>query len=75
MREYTASEKSIYCSKVRVHAEFERLIADVQAQHIIISYSSDGIMSEESIVDVLKKYCDPETVYLKKYRIVNTKAK
>lgn len=66
MREYTASEKSIYCSKVRVHAEFERLIADVQAQHIIISYSSDGIMSEESIVDVLKKYCDPETVYLKK---------
>lgn len=66
MREYSANEKSIYCSKVKVHDEFERLIADVQAQHIIISYSSDGIMSEEAITNILKKHCDPGTVHLKK---------
>lgn len=75
MRAYTKEEKSLYCSKVNVLAQFDQLIKDVQSEHLIISYSSDGIMSEDDMIDVLKKYCDPDSVHIEKIAYRKYKSK
>ena len=60
-----------------VEVEFENIIRDTNANYIIISYSSDGIMSKEYILNVLKRYGKAETLELveipyKKYRNYKT---
>ena len=49
-----------------VHVEFEKLIARANFKHIIMSYSSDGIMSKEYIESVLKRHGKPETLVFQK---------
>lgn len=44
-----------------VQVAFENLIAHAKFKHIILSYSSDGIMSKEYIESVLKRYGKKET--------------
>lgn len=44
-----------------VHIAFEELIANANFKHIILSYSSDGIMSKEYIESILKRYGKKET--------------
>lgn len=44
-----------------VYVAFEELIAHAKFKHIILSYSSDGIMSKEYIENVLKRYGKKET--------------
>lgn len=44
-----------------VHIAFEELIANANFKHIILSYSSDGIMSKEYIESILKRYGKNET--------------
>lgn len=46
---------------------FERLIAKAEFKHIILSYSSDGIMSKEYIESVLKRYGKKETFEFVKF--------
>lgn len=75
MRFYTPDEKSLYCSKVNVYEQFENLIRDVQSEHIVISYSSDGIMSEKYILSILKKYCDPSSAKIEKIKYRKYKSK
>lgn len=61
-----------------VHVAFEKLIAEAKFKHILLSYSSDGIMSREFIESVLKRYGKKETFTLKKVsyrRYLNSKAK
>ncbi len=56
---------------------FEQLIADAKFRHIILSYSSDGIMSKEYIESVLKRYGKKETFEFVKFnyrRYKNSKA-
>ncbi len=60
-----------------VEVEFENIIRDTKANYIIISYSSDGIMSKDYILNVLKRYGKAETLELveipyKKYRNYKT---
>ena len=66
-------------SKVgEVHVAFEKIIARAKFKHIIMSYSSDGIMSKEYIESVLKRHGKPETLVFKKIeyrRYLNSKAK
>ena len=61
-----------------VHIAFEKIIARAKFKHIILSYSSDGIMSKEYIESVLKRHGKPETLVFKKIeykRYSNSKAK
>lgn len=63
--------------KYKVETEFEYAIAKTKAKHIVISYSSDGLMSKEFILNVLKRYGKQETIVLKeipykKYRNFKT---
>lgn len=61
-----------------VHVAFEKIIARANFKHIILSYSSDGIMSKEYIESVLKRHGKPETLVFKRIeykRYLNSKAK
>lgn len=63
-----------------VHVSFEHVVAKTKAKHIVMSYSSDGIMSKEYILNVLKRYGKEDTLSLieipyKKYRNYKTASK
>ena len=58
MRSYSEVEKSAYCSKVGCLPAFAALIARASAKHIIVSYNSEGIMSEAEILEVLSQKGD-----------------
>ncbi len=53
MRSYSDAEKSAYCSKGACLPAFAALIARARAQHIVVSYNSEGIMREAEILEVL----------------------
>ena len=64
------NNKSDFCSKTKVAGAFEELIANARFNHIIISYSTDGLMSVEEIERTMKKYGDPNSfkIYWIPYR-------
>lgn len=60
-----------------VEVEFEQVIKNTKAKYILLSYSSDGLMSKEYITNILKRYGKAETFELieinyKKYRNFKT---
>ncbi len=61
------NEKSSYCIKSKVKETFEDLIKNADFRHIIISYSDDGLLSVDEIIEILSKYCISDSV--KKYDI------
>lgn len=68
---------SSWSTKYNVEVEFESTIAKTKAKHIILSYSSDGLMSKEYILSVLRRYGKEETLVFreinyKKYRNFKT---
>lgn len=64
IREYS-KEKSNYCSKNLVLKEFEQLIKDAKFKYIIISYNNEGLIQEDILDKLTKKYADKT---YKKYR-------
>ena len=74
----TSSQTSDFSKDGKVHIEFEKIIAKAKFKYIIVSYSSDGIMSKEYIESVLKRYGKEETYQFKKFtyrKYLNTKAR
>jgi len=69
--------KSQYCMKDKVAEVFEDIIKKAKFKHIVISYSSDGLLSEDKIKDILCKYGLPETykIYKIPYRKYKSKNK
>lgn len=63
----TSNQTSVFSKEGEVQVEFERLIAKAKFKHIIVSYSSTGIMSKEYIENVLKRYGKEETFKFKKF--------
>ncbi len=63
-------KKSKFCSKASVLASFEDLIKNAKFKNIILSYSTEGLMKETEIEEIMKKYWIPETfkIYRKPYR-------
>ncbi len=58
--------KSNYCIKNKVLSEFSNLIKNANFKYIILSYSSEGLMSEEEIKDILLNNGIEETYEIKK---------
>lgn len=58
--------KSKYCSKREVLTTFDNLIESANFKHIVVSYSTEGIMSINDIEKVLIKHGDKSTYDLKK---------
>lgn len=74
----TSKLTSDFSKSGNVHVEFEKIIARANFKHIILSYSSDGIMSKEFIESVLKRHGKAETLKFKKIeyrRYLNSRAK
>lgn len=59
-------EKSNYCIKTKVYSELEELICNAKFKHIIMSYNQEGILKEEEIEHILKKYGEKKTYKLYK---------
>lgn len=68
-RPYEA-QKSKFCSKKLVLNEFSRLMENAKFKHIILSYSSDGLMSVDDIEITMKQFGKQDTykVYEIPYR-------
>ncbi|MBE6452547.1 MAG: adenine methyltransferase [Alphaproteobacteria bacterium] len=64
-REYE-NQKSDFCSSKTVIQAFENLISNAQFKHIILSYSTDGLMSLNDIENIMNKYAKPNSVCIYK---------
>ncbi len=49
-------QKSDFCMKAKVEQAFEYVIQHSKAKYIFLSYNNEGIMSSETIQNILKKY-------------------
>jgi adenine-specific DNA-methyltransferase len=57
---------SAYCRKSSVFFSYDQLLSKANFNTIVISYSSDGILSEDQLIEMAKKYGKPETFSIKK---------
>ncbi len=74
----TTCQTSNFSKDGKVYIEFENIIAKAKFKYIIVSYSTDGIMSKDYIESVLKRYGKEKTYKFKKFsykQYLNTKAK
>jgi adenine-specific DNA-methyltransferase len=53
LREYNRSN---YCKKNEVAKEFEELIKNAKFKYIFLSYNNEGLMSEDEVKTIMKKY-------------------
>jgi len=67
------NNKSKYCIKNQAATVFEDIISKARFKHLIVSYSSDGILTETELENILCKHGMPETFKL--YRIPYRKYK
>lgn len=51
-----------WSKKYEVEIAFEKVIAKTRAKFVIMSYSSDGIMSKDYILNVLKRHCYADSI-------------
>lgn len=64
------NKKSDFCLKTKVVAAFDELISNAQFKHIILSYSTEGLMTPKEIERIMKKHGKPDTfkIYWIPYR-------
>lgn len=63
-----AYRKSHYCSKQKVERTFENLIREANFKYIILSYNNEGIMSLDTIENIMSKYGHYQTFKKKHQR-------
>lgn len=49
-------EKSIYCKKGEVSKSFEELIKNAEFQYVFLSYNNEGLMTENEVQSIMKRY-------------------
>lgn len=72
MRDYS-HQVSKFCRKREVFAALDDVVENADFNYIIMSYSTDGILSEDEIEEIFKKHGNPQT--FKKNRIKYRKYK
>ncbi|MBR6124563.1 Dam family site-specific DNA-(adenine-N6)-methyltransferase [Candidatus Saccharibacteria bacterium] len=55
-------QKSLFCSSKHVFEAMDTLVSDAAFRHIIISYNSEGLLSKEQILSILKRHCIEDSV-------------
>lgn len=58
------NQKSALCQKAKAYDYLSKVIEAANFHHIALSYSSEGIMSKDEIVEILAGQCDPNSVKL-----------
>ena len=56
LRDWKSESKSDFCSKKNCLLTFEKIVSISLAKLILISYSSDGLLSENELVSLFKKF-------------------
>lgn len=72
LRNYS-SQKSDYCIKNKVKNSFQKLVDNIDSKYIIMSYSTEGLLSIDDILDVLTQKGNT-TIYRYDYRRFKTNA-
>lgn len=72
LRDYE-KQKSDYCIKSKVKKAFEELIFNVNTKYLVMSYSTEGLLAEEEILEILNKVGET-VVYRYNYRRFKTNA-
>lgn len=54
-------EKSSFCSRKTALNALEQMISKAQFKHIILSYSTDGIMKIDDFKEIMQTYGEPDT--------------
>lgn len=54
-------KRSDFCMKKKVGPAFEQLMENASFGHIILSYSTDGLMKVKDIEEIMKRHGKPET--------------
>lgn len=62
------SIKSNFCSKVKVSGAFDDIFSKINSKYIFVSYSSDGIVSKERMMELMGKYWKGVVCYEKDYQ-------
>ena len=55
LREYS-KQKSDFCYKAKAVGFFEHLVRGTKARYVFLSYNSEGLMPEDQIIAVMKRY-------------------
>ena len=53
---------SDYCKKNKVAKSFEDLLSNANFDYVFISYSTEGLLSEEELVSIAEKYSNPKKI-------------
>ena len=61
IRNYDA-QKSNFCNPIKAIKELNEIASKAKYKYLVLSYNSEGIMKQNDIIDVLKKYGDVELV-------------
>lgn len=71
------NNKSAFCIKSKVSNAFDSLIKNAKFKHIILSYSTDGLMKVKDIELIMKKYGKPDSFSITKipYRRFKSRSK
>lgn len=70
------NKKSDFCLKSKVKSAFTELIKNARFEHILMSYSTDGLMSIDDIEEIMKEYGNKDSFELYKipYRRFKSRA-
>ena len=68
LRNYDENEKSAYCSKSDCYQAFQDLIEKADAQHILVSYNNEGILSRDEVMSILSLRGEPSSDFSIDYR-------
>ena len=76
----TEEKKSAYCSKKNASTALSSLVHEAKFRHIVVSYNSEGLLTKEEIISILKKEClsdsvDCIEVDIKRYQSKKTDSK
>ena len=61
------SKISDFCKKGKVAKSFEDLLGNANFDYIFISYSTEGLLSEDELVAIAEKYSDPTKLKVYKF--------
>lgn len=61
------NKTSDYCKKGKVAQSFNDLLENADFDFIFISYSTEGILSEEELISIAEKHSDPKKLKLYKF--------
>jgi adenine-specific DNA-methyltransferase len=55
LRDENKSEPKSFCSKKSIYNSFENTVSSIKGKYLFISYSSEGILSKDQMLEILGK--------------------